>query len=251
MPLIDTAELFSFFELGCAHKIQVWTVDLDQDRDLLHKYSQYISEEEHKRAHRYCFPHDSERFMVRRGVLRFLLGTFLDQAPEEIEFTQTAQGKPYLKAQELQEEVHFSVSQSGPWAVFAIARKMQIGIDVELVRARRWIDEVVTRHFALREQQVYQSLLAHDKIGYFYSLWTGKEACIKTLGENLTWLDHFDLSFLPAWPQDIQRYPLQTGEDHSFFVYVLPISSLVRVSLAVTIKDQKFNEKGSGLSSQR
>lgn len=88
-------------------------------------------------------------------------------------------GKPFLKDRE---DIHFSLSHSGHWAVCAIS-DAAVGVDVELPRCTM---ELAKRHFHPDEIEQLSTLDEAARADALNRLWTAKESFLKMLGKGLT-----------------------------------------------------------------
>src|SRR3954470_7160412 len=113
-------------------EVQVWRASLDQEPDIIRELEGQLSGDELDRADRFRFARDRRRFVAGRGILRALLGGYLDRPPEAVGFRYGAFGKPLLDGS----GPWFNVSHSGPVALFAFSSAVEIGVDVELVAAQ-------------------------------------------------------------------------------------------------------------------
>ncbi|MCL5995999.1 MAG: 4'-phosphopantetheinyl transferase, partial [Chloroflexi bacterium] len=124
-------------EVGDVH---VWRADLDQPDAVLGQLESFLSVDEQARANRFHFERDRGRFVAGRGVLRAIIGTYLDVRPEQVMFRYGQRGKPALAmplaqgVSGVQGELRFNVSHSHDLALFAFARGQEIGVDLERVR---------------------------------------------------------------------------------------------------------------------
>jgi 4'-phosphopantetheinyl transferase len=169
-------------QAGVAH---VWTLPLAEAPDL----TQLLSLEERERAERYVFDEPRKQFTATRGGLRLVLSRYLDVAPERIELTVRANGKPAVAG------ASFNVSHSHEVAVIAVARGVEVGVDVEQVRPRDSWREMAGRYFTPREAACCVDLLS------FYHTWARKEAFLKALGLGLPHgLERFEVSVPPDDP---------------------------------------------------
>ena len=108
-------------------------------------------------------------------------------------FTENPWGKPLLADRD---DLHFSLSHSGHWAVCAIC-DTPVGVDVELLRCTLRI----ARRFFHPEE-----LTATDSV-FLTRLWTAKEAFVKALGRGLTIpLDSFVVHLEPDQANLHQSY---------------------------------------------
>ncbi len=141
------------------------------------------------------FERDRRRYLVGRGLLRTLLGRYLDVAPRKVQFCYAPAGKPYLVRQPLQ----FNLSHSGELLLIAVANGRALGIDVEQVRADFDVREVASHFFSPSEQRALATLAGASQIDAFFACWSRKEAYIKARGDGLSHpLDQFDVSLLPG-----------------------------------------------------
>lgn len=127
-----------------------------------------------------------ERFVAARSILRTLLGEVLQLASADVAFELAEHGKPRLAPiGEHRPPICFSVSHSGPLAVYAIAVAREVGVDVELLRARsRSRDEVAIARRMLGERAAEEldELAGEERHRAFLRLWTDYEARVKCLG---------------------------------------------------------------------
>ena len=87
--------------------IHVWQAALDREENFLRQAEATLSPEEKARADRFHFANDRNRFVVARGLLRELLGRYLQQAPAALEFSYGQHGKPALSGRECFERTLF------------------------------------------------------------------------------------------------------------------------------------------------
>ena len=74
-------------------EIHIWYASLDQPISLFQKL---LSNDEKIRAGRFRFEKDRKSFIVRRGILRKILGYYLNIEPNEVHFCYNENGKPAL-----------------------------------------------------------------------------------------------------------------------------------------------------------
>lgn len=151
---------------------------------------QIMSTSERARADK--FMRGKETYIASRWLLRRVLGHYLELAPEAVTFARTDKGKPYLPGHDLQ----FSLSHSGDLVVLALGRAPLIGVDIEASGGARELTAIAERYFHPHEFALLQALDDEDKPGYFYRLWTLKEAFFKALGTGIsTGLEKIAFSF--------------------------------------------------------
>ncbi len=184
-------------------EVHVWRVSLHMDPAEIESLARVLSDDERARAARFCFQQDRESFTVARGILRMLLGRYLDQEAGRLEFSYGPHGRPMLRDQNLS-EFCFNVSHSKGLALYAFTRKRQIGIDVEWIRSEMASEQIAERFFAPEEVATLRALPSDAQLEAFFNCWTRKEAFIKASGEGLSLpLDRFAVSLTPGEPAEI------------------------------------------------
>lgn len=128
---------------------------------------------------------DAHRRMARRW-LRRLLGAALGCTPERIAITVGPAGKPLL-ARRGGPPLFFNASRSGGWALVALARDAELGVDIEeapLADAVGWAG-IARRFFAAADWQALLALPPDEGRDAFLRLWTRHEAVLKAAGLGL------------------------------------------------------------------
>ncbi|MBI3457317.1 MAG: 4'-phosphopantetheinyl transferase superfamily protein [Candidatus Rokubacteria bacterium] len=179
--------------------VHVWSAWLEQPAARAHQLAGLLSADERGRAQRFRGELDRERFIAGRGVLRAILGRYLDADPKDLEFRYGPSGKPCLAGNLEAAGLHFNVSHSAAVAVYAVARGREVGVDVERLRAIPDAERIAARFFSEQERAALRAILPGDRTSAFYRCWTRKEAYLKALGEGLTRpLPSFDVSLAPG-----------------------------------------------------
>jgi 4'-phosphopantetheinyl transferase len=182
-------------------EIHVWHAELDREEKVLGRLESSLSPEENARADRFHFVNDRNRFVVARGLLRELLGKYLQQAPPDLEFSYGQHGKPSLSGRNASSGLFFNLSHSAGLVVYAIARERNLGIDVEHVRPESAGEDIAKRFFSACEVNELQTLPPEERVQGFFHCWTRKEAYLKATGMGLQIpLDSFAVSLLPGEP---------------------------------------------------
>ncbi len=182
-------------------EVHVWRVSLTPPDSRIRQLASLLNEDETRRSERFYFPEHRERFIVGRGMLRLILGRYLDADPANLCFGYSAFGKPFLAGKEAGNELRFNLAHSQDMAVYAFTLRRQIGIDVEYLRADMSGDEIAERFFAAKEVAALRALPPANRIEGFFNCWTRKEAYIKARGEGLSFpLDKFVVSLNPGEP---------------------------------------------------
>jgi len=143
-----------------------------------------LSRNEQIRAARFQFARDRNRYIAGRGLLRALLGNYVDAAPSAIEFASNPHGKPSLADATL--GVHFNLAHSGDVAIFAFARDHILGVDIESLDRAVDHDALALRFFSARENAELQTFPRAVRNRAFLTSWTCKEAVAKAIGLGLS-----------------------------------------------------------------
>ena len=182
-------------------EIHVWQAVLDADVQNLGQLESTLSLEEKARADRFHFVKDRNRYVVARGLLRNLLGGYLQRAPASLEFSYGEYGKPTLSGGDAPSRICFNLSHSSSLIVYAFARGRNLGIDVEQIRPESAGEGLAQRYFSKREVSDLRMLLPEARVEGFFHCWTRKEAYLKATGMGLQIpLDGFSVSLLPDEP---------------------------------------------------
>src|SRR5436190_24043385 len=103
-------------------EVHVWSAHLT-GADAL---SESLSPAEWVRAQRFHFERDRARFVAGRGLLRTILGRYLDAPPRSLRFTQGLHGKPELDG--MSSSLRFNLSHSDDLMLLAAAHARDVGI---------------------------------------------------------------------------------------------------------------------------
>ena len=180
-------------------EVHVWSTRIDLSPGSTDRLRVLLDSEEATRASRFHFDRDRDAFTLARGILRVLLGRYLGQLPERVRFVYGAYGKPSVAPGMAADGIHFNVSHSEGLALFAFARSMEVGIDVERVRALPDLEDLAERFFSGEEVAALRDLPKSGRADAFFRCWTAKEAYIKGIGEGLSMpLDNFAVSLDPV-----------------------------------------------------
>lgn len=172
-----------------SNSVHLWPVQIPGFVTHLSDYINVLNDAERQRAMRLRLEPKRARFIIVRAVLRRILASYLGVTAEEIEFSLGAQGKPCLRENTL--GLHFNVSHSADFAVFAIATA-EVGVDIEKIR-ENYNDAVARRFFSAAEYAALHAVPAAERNIEFYRLWVGKEAVIKAKGVGIFAADGLDL----------------------------------------------------------
>lgn len=175
--------------------VHVWCVSLPLLLKELDTLSSLLSPEEKVRAERFYFEMDRNRFVAGRGLLRTIVGGYMEMAPSQVAFVYGNYGKPALGLGAWDKPLEFNLSHSKDLVLYIFSRDHRVGIDIEYIRPMPDLDDFTEQFFSPRETEILKSLSDEKKYEAFFRLWTCKEAFLKAHGSGLmTPLSHVEIS---------------------------------------------------------
>jgi 4'-phosphopantetheinyl transferase len=220
-----------------ASGVELWRVSLDVLPDSVKLSKSNLSADEIQRASRFRFDQDRERFIVAHASLRGILARHLQAEPSRLEFSTNEYGKPFLPGS----EIEFNLSHSGDYALIAVTRGRDVGVDIEQIRAEVEIESLAARYFSSVEVSELLALPLEQRTIGFFNCWTRKEAYIKARGLGLSLpLDSFDVSLSPDQPALLRATRPNANDAAQWTVLSLPIGSGYAGAIAVRGHDLDF-----------
>ncbi|MGF1937216.1 MAG: 4'-phosphopantetheinyl transferase HetI [Nostoc sp. ChiQUE02] len=208
-------------------EIHVWRIDLDQPEPQLQNLATTLSSDETARAERFYFQEHRQRFIAGRGILRSILGRYLDVQPRQVQFNYQQRGKPVLADTFADSGLAFNLSHSQGLGLCAVNCTHPIGVDLEYIRPMSDIEALAKRFFLPREYEMLRSLSPNQQQEVFFRYWTCKEAYLKATGDGLSQLEQVEVSLTPTEPAK-----LQILEDWSLFELVPTNNYVAAVAIA-------------------
>jgi 4'-phosphopantetheinyl transferase len=157
----------------------VWHADLEAvDNEL----EQLLSAEERARSERFPRAGGGWLWGRSRSVLRALLGRYLEADPRTLRFATGAHGKPALLGAS---KLSFSLSHSGPIALYAVTDAGAVGVDVEIARRSRDVLALAMRAFGAAQAERLEEIELPLREREFLRMWTRHEAALKCHGTGI------------------------------------------------------------------
>lgn len=221
-----------------AGEVHVWRAALDAPPRVVEALAGTLGADEQSRARRFRSAVDRRRFTVARGLLRTIVGAYLDLAPPMVRFAYGAHGKPRLASplggDRPWPDLAFNVSHAGGLVLVAIAEGRQVGVDLEPIPAAVAIDALARRCLSCHEVAMLASLDDARRTPAFYRAWTRKEAYLKARGVGLAVpLGAFDVSLLPGEAARLLTSREDPGEVSRWTLVHLPLEPDYAAALAV------------------
>jgi 4'-phosphopantetheinyl transferase len=158
-----------------------------------------LAPEELERAARYRFECHRRIAVATRVLLRTVLSRYEAVPPGDWRFVVDEHGRPTIA--EGGGSLRFSLSNTDGLVACAVARGVDLGVDVERLRRRAPL-EVADRFFAPAEVAALRALPERARHRRFFDYWTLKESYIKARGLGLALpLEKFSISFHEGSPR--------------------------------------------------
>ena len=178
-------------------EVHVWRVFLDVTTVEFESLLGFLSVDELARAERFHFEKDRKRFIAARGILRKILGSYLNKRPGTICFEYGPHGKPMLAHDAGDDDICFNLSHSGSLALYAVTLRKKIGIDIENIRDYLSVGQVAGQFFSQNEISSLEKIDIEKRSELFFQYWTRKEAFLKSTGEGISFpMDQCDVSLI-------------------------------------------------------
>jgi|GEM_PF-4195953 len=166
--------------------VQLWRMDTPVADDRLEFLASLLSPQEHARAQGLALPAQKQRFITRRGLLRTILGHYLQTPARQVELVYGPQGKPLLCSRtHAGQSLHFNFTHSRELAILAVTRDDEVGVDVEAIDTQRSIEGIARRYFHELEWQRISEMDGQQQAQAFFDTWACKEAIVKAQGGGI------------------------------------------------------------------
>lgn len=211
------------FELSLSNKeIHIWRAKLDLSENFIQKLRETLSIDEKLRAKQFRFDKDRNHFITARGILRNILGKYLNVEPSRFEFRYGNNGKPALSKTFGNGIIHFNLSHSEGLAIYVFTRDQEIGVDLENIGKLENIEKIVESFFSRREKADFCTLPQSSKNAAFINYWTIKEAYLKAIGTGLSYsMNKFDVSIVPGKPARLLKIDGDSKKASQWSIYML------------------------------
>jgi len=205
-------------------EVHVWAASLERTESERNVLFESLSVDEKERANRFHFDRDRYHYIAGRGILRLLIGQYLNIVPGQLGFTYGVYGKPKLAAgYQLQDgRFEFNLSHSHGMALYAFAIDREVGVDIEPIRPLSDAHSIAERFFSAREYKQFTAVPPSLQSQAFFNCWTRKEAYIKAIGDGLSCpLDAFDVTLTPGRPAQLLQVHGSVTEAEKWKLYSL------------------------------
>jgi 4'-phosphopantetheinyl transferase len=166
--------------------VHLWRFWLNQPDPQVYACVQLLSPNERRRTASLYSVAQRKRFIIARGMLRTILGSYLNLEPTQLEFGVNPHGKPFLSGHTTADlTLQFNLTHAHGLALCAVTATRRLGIDLEWVHNRPYIPTAIQTFFSTREANRIRLLPTNQRVKAFYQTWTRKEAYAKALGTGI------------------------------------------------------------------
>jgi 4'-phosphopantetheinyl transferase len=212
----------------------VWRIPLNSLYNSLNECRAILCTDEEQRARRFRFERARKRFIATHAATRRVLAEYLECDPTRLIFEYGANGKPRIRQSDNAMDLEFNLSQSGDYALLAVASKLSLGIDVEAVTSAFATQEIANLFFSPDEVKSLLALPKEQRAEAFFCCWTRKEAYIKAKGGGLSIrLDSFSVTLHPDMRAALLRAADEPNGPNRWSIYDIQIDPNYKAALVV------------------
>ncbi|EIC22997.1 4'-phosphopantetheinyl transferase family protein [Thiorhodovibrio frisius] len=176
--------------------LHLWRIHADAELpDLQARCQRTLSAAELARGQRLRMPNLRRRFLLSHYACRRIFGAYLGCAPEAIDFSYSATGKPRISAPVIRagseigsgagSGIEFNLSTTGDLTLLALRWQEPLGVDAEILCERGDTLGIARRMFGEAEAERLSRLQGEARLLAFYAAWTALEARVKRDGRGL------------------------------------------------------------------
>lgn len=161
--------------------VHIWEINLSLVKHNPGFFDTVLSPDEYEKSMKFRFADDRVRSSVSRGCLRILCSKYLSVSPEDLIFSCTSKGRPYL----LSADFSFNVSHSKDFVLIGFSKLSGFGVDIEYNRRINDYMSIAEKYFHGEEYGFLKSLDKDEAKKIFLKYWTAKESYVKALGDGI------------------------------------------------------------------
>lgn len=174
--------------------LHIWSVrysDLISDFSFV---SDFLSKTERDKSSRFLDPADSRRYVLRHGMVRYILGNYTGIEPELLPLVKDMNGKPGLDPKSELHEYSFSLSHTDQIVSMGVMKNYRIGIDIVKTDPGYPIYEISEYLFTPGEKEFMRGIEPGQRNQMFFRIWALKEAIVKATGEGIRMMNKTDVT---------------------------------------------------------
>lgn len=215
-------------------EVHVWAISVREFASVAAILALPLSDQERARAERFHVAADRERFIVAHGVMRSLLGRYLNLEPAYVPVTWRSYGKPMLHRELVSYQLEFNISHSRDLILMAVACERAVGIDIEYRRVDLSWEAIAQSFFAPGEILALHMLPIDARMPAFFDVWTRKEAYCKAIGKGLSLpFEQFEVSVAAEQPAVVLHDLIDPGASDDWSLTTVDAGAEYSAALAV------------------
>lgn len=160
--------------------LEIWHGNILSAESEQQNYYALLNDAEKEKEATFLRPELQKKYINTRGVLRKILGSYLNVNPQKIRINTGEHGKPFVD-----DELFFNLSHTGNKFAIAVSNNAEVGIDLEQYKNRTNLQGLVGKCFSKEEQAYWHKLTKPQKVTMFYRFWVRKEAFVKAVGRGI------------------------------------------------------------------
>jgi 4'-phosphopantetheinyl transferase len=202
------------------NSIHIWSArygDLERhSRILLNS----VNREDQKTASAFRNPADTNKYLLRHGLLRIILAHYTHHKPEMVPLKTGKNGKPEMDQKGDPADVLFNLSHTGEMVLIGVTRKHLIGADIVHIDPSYQFQDTAEYMLTPAEKVCMQRIEPVLRSQIFFRIWAIKEAILKATGSTLNLMEKTDLS---GMIEDVRGFPEYSMKyqnmQQSFFIW--------------------------------
>ncbi len=224
-------------------EVHLFCISMEYPEHRIQELSDMLSRNEARKRDRFHFAKDRERYVIRHGTLREIIGHYLGVPACDVDIEHTKYGKPVIMENDADSWLQFNLSSANDVALIAVTHTNPVGVDIEyIVDDFQWQD-IALRYFSPGEIEQLFSLPEKSRKRAFFDCWTRKEAYVKARGEGLSdSLDGFEVSLHPEFPAALLNHDGGPHESSRWSLHDVALGSQYAAAFATEgrVSEYKF-----------
>lgn len=181
-------------------EIHVWAANAYDFYENDRHFYNLLSDDERERADQFFYEEHKRNFILSRGILRKIIGSYLFVSPEKIKFSYGKYGKPYV-FDFLNNKFYFNIAHSKNLVLYVFSKDFPVGVDIQKIEHCEDYEDLFKNLFCSGEILSLEAIPLLHRLEYFFKYWTHKEAFIKMIGYGFHCpMDQFEISLIPGGP---------------------------------------------------
>jgi 4'-phosphopantetheinyl transferase len=199
---------FQSIGIGQNNKSEKSGVFTPLDKDSIHLWSaqynnlelhlpfarDFLSQQEREKSSNFLKPADAKRYILRHGMLRYILSTYTNADPGLLPLVNGILGKPGLHPHSDFHEISFSLSHTDQVVFVGIVKDHSIGIDIVKTDPGYPVHEIIEYLFTPMEKEIVHRITPGQRYLMFFKIWALKEAIVKATGDGIRLMNNTDVT---------------------------------------------------------